>query len=235
MNEEILIERLFQALIAGDRVQARGIVEEAREDGFTAEDLTHLIYWPTSEMLCRLYRADQISTLAHHYATRLLLMLVTQAQAGYAQHEPRDRKVLLFCGAGDTDELAGQIVGDLLEADGYEVYFGGGGIAGDEILMEVGRHQPDILLLFASAASDAPDIRCLIDTIREIGACAKIQIVAGGGVFSRAQGLAEEIGADLWADDPFDLLRVLTEQRDRRATPDQRTVGRSRLRRDNAA
>ena len=35
-----------------------------------------------------------------------------------------------------------------------------------------------------------------------------MQIVVGGGIFNRAAGLAEEIGADLWATGPDDLARA---------------------------
>ena len=82
--------------------------------------------------------------------------------------------------------------------------------------------------MFASAPSDAPNIRVLIDHIREVDACPEMQIVVGGGVFNRAEGLAEEIGADLWATTPQELIQVLHEQKDRRATEEQRTVGRNR-------
>ena len=82
--------------------------------------------------------------------------------------------------------------------------------------------------MFAAAPSDCPDIRQLIDTIKEIGACSETQFVVGGGVFNRAPGLAEEIGADLWATTPSELLTRLEEEPERRATEDQRTVGRTR-------
>ncbi|MHC4615117.1 MAG: hypothetical protein ACYTAU_16265, partial [Planctomycetota bacterium] len=100
--------------------------------------------------------------------------------------------------------------------------------AADEVLAEVGARNPDILLMFASAPGDAPHIRKLIDTIRGIDAHPQLQIVVGGGVFNRAEGLAEEIGADLWAKSPAELLEKLFEEPARRATPDQRTVGRHR-------
>ncbi|MHC4787228.1 MAG: hypothetical protein ACYTE6_14835, partial [Planctomycetota bacterium] len=78
------------------------------------------------------------------------------------------------------------------------------------------------------APGDAPQIRKLIDTIRGINAHPHLQIVVGGGVFNRAEGLAEEIGADLWARDPAELLEKLVQEPQRRATPEQRTVGRHR-------
>ena len=134
----------------------------------------------------------------------------------------------MFCGRGEVEDLAGQLAADLVEADGYEVYFSGGGVANDEILSEVGRHRPEVLLMFGSSPADAPHIRQLIDRIRSVGACPTLQIVVGGGVFNRAEGLAEEIGADLWVRDPAELLEKLDTDKERRATADQRTVGRNR-------
>lgn len=224
----MMVERLFPMLISGDRIGARSVVAEALNHGATAEELAHQIYWPLLEMLGTLYRQDQLSTLAHHYAVRMLRSLIDQAQGGYAQKDRRGRSVLLFCGTAEADELSAQMVADIAEADGYDMFFGGGGVANDEILAEVGERRPDILLMFASAAPDAPNIRQLIDTIREVGACPQMQIVVGGGVFNRAEGLAEEIGADVWARTPRELLQQLSTQKDRRATATQRTVGRQR-------
>jgi methanogenic corrinoid protein MtbC1 len=228
VNLEILVERLFQALITGDRAATTTVVDEARDGGMAGEALAHDLYWPVLEMVSSLYRADQLSTLAHHYATRLMRRLIDQAQVTYTQQAPTNRKVLMFSGAGEADELAGQLVADLVEAQGYSVYFGGGGVANDEILAEVGEHHPDVLLMFASAASDAPNIRVLNDTIRNIGACPNLQVVVGGGIFNRAEGLAEEIGADLWAKTPVELVDRLATEPGRRATAEQRTVGRTR-------
>lgn len=228
MNTELFCDRLFNDLITGNRDAARMTVREAITSGADAETLAHDLFWPVLETIGQVFRADQMTTLAHHYAMRLLRSLVDQAQAGYRQAERRDRKILMFCGESEADELAGQLVADLVEADGYETFFGGGGVATDEILEAVGAHRPDVLLLFSSGPRDAPEIRRLIDTVREIAACPDLQIVVGGGVFNRAEGLAEEIGADLWARDPRDLLACMDEEPERRATTCQRTVGRTR-------
>ena len=228
MDQEIIVERLFEKLITGDRAGARAIVDETVAAGISAEELSHKVFWQALDMISSLFRADQLSRLAHHYATRLLRSLVDQAQARYEQKPARDRSILMFAGSSEADEMAGLLVADLAEAGGYTVWFGGGGIASDEILAEVGARNPDILLMFASAPGDAPHIRKLIDTIRGIDAHPGLQIVVGGGVFNRAAGLAEEIGADLWARDPQELLEKLATEPQRRATPEQRTVGRHR-------
>jgi len=228
VNQENCIERIFEHLVCGDRLGVQTVMEEMDQAGIPAEARTQEIYWPVLETISRLFRADQLSMLAHHFATRMLRRLVADAGTKYARNVSRGRSVLLFCGATEVDEIAGQMVADFMEADGYEVRFGGGGVANDEVLEAVGTYRPDVLLMFASTASDAPLIRQLIDTVREVGACPNMQFVVGGGVFNRAEGLAEEIGADLWVRDPRDLLEQLDEESERRASASQRTVGRHR-------
>ena len=228
MNTQAMVERLFPMLITGDRNGARNTVHDWTEGGLAAETLTQEVYWPLLDMVNDLFRRDQLTTLAHHYATRLLRCLVDQAQACYDQADRNNRSLMLFCGDTEADDLAAQMVADLAEAGGYTVTFGGGGIAYDELLAAVQNQQPDVLLMFSSSASDAPNIRRLIDTIREVGACPNTQIAVGGGVFNRAEGLAEEIGADIWSDTPDGMIHCMNAQPDRRATPEQRTVGQAR-------
>ena len=235
MNSEIIVERLFEALINGDRQWSRAIVEEVVQQGISAEELVTDVYWPTYEMVANLYRNDQLSTLAHHLATRLLRTLTDQAALAFDMQPSNGRSVFAVCGPTDADELAAEMASDLLERVGFTISFGGGGVANDEILAHVQERQPDVLLMFASAPQDLPNARELIDTMHEIGACRRTQIVVGGGVFNRAEGLAEEIGADLWATTPADLVRAMVEEPQRRASSEQRTVGRKRRPQSKAA
>ncbi len=129
-------------------------------------------------------------------------------QVAWPLHESLQR-VMLFCGSGENEDLGGQMAADLLEAAGYEVFFAGGGVARDEILEETHRRTPDFLVLFASSAADAPTIRAIIDQVREVGAHPGLQIAVGGGVFNRADGLAEAIGATRFARTPMELVRAL--------------------------
>lgn len=228
MNIEMLNERFYEALINGDRNTARNIISECERAGLETQRILQEVCWPTYELVCRLFKHDQITTLAHHMATRLLRVLVDQQSQKLERSSPNGKTIFAFCGPTDADELGAQMAVDMLECTGYSVSFAGGGIASDEVLAAVQENKPDVLLMFASAPSDLPGMRQLIDTLREIGACDGTQIVVGGGVFNRAEGLAEEIGADLWACDPQDLVDALAAEPARRAPAHQRTVGKKR-------
>ena len=71
-------------------------------------------------------------------------------------------------------------------------------------------------------------MRQLIDLLHDVGICPKLQFICSGGVFNRAEGLAEEIGADLFAPNPVEALEMLANYPNKRATPEQQTVGRKR-------
>jgi len=215
-NIDRVSEQLFSYLVGGERRAARELVDALYNAGIAPETVSKDLFWPLLDCVATMFRKDQITTLSHHYATRLLRMLVDQAQARYTMGQARNKRIALFCGPNETEELAGQMVADLLEADGYDVTFAGGGVANDEIREEIGQREPDVLLLFASSAKDAPFIRELIDAIRENGGHPSMQIAVGGGIFNRAPGLDEEIGADLSANSPRDLLEKLVSEGDAR-------------------
>lgn len=230
MNAQRIVEILFEALVAGDRPGARAVLAECFDLGQTPRTVLMEVLWPAYELVERLYRADHMTVLSHRMATRLLRVMVDQVARDLPMSARNGRSVLAACGPTDADELGAQIAVDILESAGFRVSFAGGGVPSDEIMSQVHQSHPDVLLLFASAPGDLPEIRAMIDQMREIGASHGTQVAVGGGVFNRAEGLAEEIGADLWASDPADLVEMLLAEPARRAIAEQRTVGRKRRR-----
>lgn len=228
MDFTLIADRLFEVIITGDRRTARLAVQRLTEEGVSAEEILEEICWPALDKLQNLYRADQLSNLAHHYASRLLRTLIDQLQPRLQTQPQNGRTVLVTCGPDEPEEIAGQMACDLLEAEGFDVYFCGGGVANDEILDQIGRIDADVILVFGAAASSIPATRTLIDEMHSKGICPRLQVGVGGGVFNRAEGLAEEIGADIWASSPLEMVRTLRVHGGRRMSADQRTVGRRR-------
>jgi len=228
MRRDILIERFFNALISGSRPEARQIVDELLQADCPADKILSRLFWPTLEHIQNLYRNDQLSDMAHHFATRLMRNLADQMQLRLEQSARRNKKAMVLCGPEESEEIGAQILADLLEADGYDVYFTGGGVANDEIVAQLGELNADVLVVFGVVPSTVPFTRLLIDRLHDLGTCPRLQIAVGGGVFNRADGLAEEIGADLWAKEPEELVALINKAPEQRMNQDQRTVGRKR-------
>ncbi|MFO0860778.1 MAG: hypothetical protein U0570_09505 [Phycisphaerales bacterium] len=237
MAQEILIERLFESLVNGDRPAARSIVAEAMDGGAGPALVLTNLFWSTHELIERMHRADQLTRIGYHMATRMLRVLIDQTAARLPRQNFNGKTVFACCGTQEGEELGAQIAVDILEAAGFRVTFGGGGIPSDEILGHVQENQPSYLVMFCSAASDLPGIRQLVDQLREIAACKNTQIAVGGGVFNRAEGLADEIGARMHASSPLDLVQLLINPElflARRAENEQREATRAVLARAEA-
>jgi methanogenic corrinoid protein MtbC1 len=235
VNFSQLGQRYIEPLLAGDRAACRGIVEEQLEGGISAYDLLHRLVWPTMERLQELYRDDRVNISALNMATRLNRSITDQLCGRLPRAASNGKTVLIFCGNAEPEELGGQICADLFESNGWQVKFAGGGVPDDEVLQLIGDTRPDLLVMFATLPGAVPAVRKLIDYLREVNSCPDMQVMCCGGIYKRAEGLAEEIGADLYAADAAEAVKVANEDPGRRATVDQQTVGRMRRIRKAAA
>jgi hypothetical protein len=70
-----------------------------------------------------------------------------------------------------------------------------------------------------------PSIRELIDTIRTINAWPGMKFMVCGGLFNRAEGLWEEIGADLFAYTAVEAVEIVSGE-GRTSSKPERTINR---------
>lgn len=220
--------RYLETLIVGDRPTGRAVIDEAITAGFSPAQLLSELVWPTMEQIQIRYKNDQLTQVGLNLATRLNRQLADQLAAKLERQPTNGKKVLIFCGNDEPEELGGQIAADLFEAAGYTVRFGGGGVPDDEILKLLGEYRPGLLVMFATLPSGVPGVRKLIDYLRDVNSCPDMQIMCCGGIYKRAEGLAEEIGADLYAPDAQAAVEIAATDTTRRASVDQQTVGRMR-------
>ena len=230
-----LAQNYLETLLNGDRNACRTLLDDAIGKGAFAYDLLTTLVWPTMEMLQQLYRDDRISISSLNLATRLNRQMTDQLCSKLTRKPENGKTALIFCGDDEPEELGGQICADLFEADGWTVRFAGGGVPEDEVLKLIGEVRPDLLVMFGTLPSGVPAVRKLIDYLREVNSCPDMQVMCCGGIYKRAEGLAEEIGADLYAPDAASAVTAANHHPTRRATVDQQTVGRTRRLRKAAA
>jgi methanogenic corrinoid protein MtbC1 len=228
LAQSTIADNYLQALLAGDRAQTRQVIEDCVNCGVDASEILNKLVWPVMEQIQVLYKDNQISKAGLNFATRINRMIADQQAARLEYAEKNGKRVMIFCGDDEPEELGGQICADLFDSAGYEVRFAGGGVPNDEVLALVGEFRPQLLIMFATRPTGVPAVRKLIDYIREVNSNPDMQIMCCGGIYKRAEGLAEEIGADLYAPDAVDAVRIVGENPMQKASLDQQTVGRNR-------
>ncbi len=229
MVREDILARYLEALLRGDRKACRSVVEETLQSGVPANSVYLYLIWPVMAEIERLLRADKITVVEEHLATRINRTIVDQLQNKLPRRPAKHKKVAVCCARDELQELGAQMIADLFESDGWHVRFLGGGLTNDDIFAFINEYAPDVLLIYGTTPKQAPDVRRLIDWIRGVNAWPGLRIVVSGGLFNRAEGLWEEIGADGFAATAAEVLQVAADE-SQVAQPDRRTVNRRKRR-----
>jgi methanogenic corrinoid protein MtbC1 len=228
MVKETVIARYLKSLLTGDRNECRTVIEEVLRSGVPAHQVYMDIIWPIMTEIDKLYREDQIDSAQEAFASRINRTIVNQLQNKLPRRANKEKSVVIVTAKSDKAELGGQMMNDLFESDGWETRFLGGTAGNDDVMTFIHGYAPDILLLYGFNGDDAPAVRTLIDTIRGVNAFPEMRIMLSGGVFSRAEGLWEEVGADLYAETAADAVMVAQAPPEKVPTPTRTIKQRSR-------
>ncbi len=208
MPEPFLV-RYLQPLLAGRRAECFELIAGALSRNTPADELLCQVLWPASVQVERLYHDDRINTATEHVASRINRAIADQLQTRLTRRPPNGRRAVVASADGAHEELGAQILTDLLQADGWEVCFLGGGVPDDEVVALLGQFRPQALLLFGATPDAVPNTRLLVERLREIGTCPTMNVVVTGGIFNRAEGLWREVGADGYAETPQATLATV--------------------------
>ncbi len=230
-----IFKQYLEHLFVGKRSEARNLIMAAQDRGTSSATLLTKVIWPAMEQVDKLYRDHRIPLVTEHMATRINRLVADQLQGFLARKPKTGQRMILVCGEGEREELGAQITADLFEAQGWSVWFVGAGVPNDELLQLVGKLSPDVLCVYGTQPAGVPALRTLISLIREVGVCDQMQILVSGGIFNRADGLADEIKADLFAESAAEAIKAVRECPVRIPKPDVPEPGRRRKRKKTTA
>lgn len=233
MIKHLTLERYLNSLLSGDRHSCRSIIEEALQIGTPAHQIYMDVIWPIMVEIDNLYRDDRITPAQEAFASRINRSIVNQLQNKLPRRQGQNKRIVIVTADSQQAELGGQMTSDLFESDGWHARFLGGTVNNEDILEFIHEYAPDILLLYGFNGKEAPSIRELIDRIRQINAWPDMRIMLSGGVFMRAEGLWEEIGADLYAETAAEAVHIAALPGEQLPSPVRTIKQRSRTGKQN--
>lgn len=231
MLKEEMLARYLEPLLRGDRKACRSVIEEALQSGVPANSVYVDIVWPVMLEIENLLRSGRISPVEEHLATRVNRTIIDQLQNKLPRRPSKSKGIIVCCSQDELQELGAQIMTDLFESDGWDVRFLGGGLTNDDVLAFVNEYAPSILLIYGTTPKQAPEIRRLIDRIKSVNAWPDMRIMVSGGLFNRAEGLWQEMEADLFASNPVDALTMAMSDNNNIRKDNHRTINKRRKRR----
>ena len=106
-------------------------------------------------------------------------------------------KIVLGTVKSYLHDIGKNLVGMMMESAGFKVIDLGVDVPEETFIEAVKEHKPDILALSALLTTTMPNMKSVIDALKENGLRDKVKVIIGGAPVS--QNFADEIGADGYA------------------------------------
>ena len=211
MTPALALEQYLQAVLAGDRRRAFGVVDAAREAGVGLRELYLEVFQPALREVGRLWQENRITVADEHLATAITQTAMSRLYDDlFTGAAPARRLLVAACADHERHEVGLRMICDLLEMEGWDTVFLGATVPVEDLVETVRRREPDVVALSASIAPHLPRLRETIRALRA-GIPDPPLIAVGGRPFLSDPGLAEELGADLTASDAAEAARRFHE------------------------
>ncbi|HPO70143.1 MAG TPA: B12-binding domain-containing protein, partial [Anaerohalosphaeraceae bacterium] len=94
MIKDHILERYLKALLSGDRMQCRTVIEETLQSGVPAHKVYIDIIWPIMVEIDKLYRQDRIDSAQEAFASRINRTIVNQLQNKLPRRPGKNKRVV---------------------------------------------------------------------------------------------------------------------------------------------
>jgi len=189
-----------QAVIEGDVVRTRSLVEATLGEGTSALAIVQKGLIPGMDVVGRRFRAGEMflpEVLVAAQAMQAALAILRPLLAGHGVPSPG--KVVLGTVKEDIHDIGKNLVRILLEGAGFSVIDLGTNVTEAAFVAATTEHHPDLVALSCLLTTTMRWMRSTIQALTSAGLRDQVKVIVGGAPIT--QRFADEIGADAYAPD----------------------------------
>jgi len=205
-----LMRGLVDAVKEGSMEEAGELAQKCLDEGQSASEILKGVTGAIREVGDAFERFDVFlpeMMMAADAMIEVMKVLEPVLKGGEGEHASRPAKVLMASVKGDVHEIGKNIVITLLTANGYTIFDMGADVDSLEIVKTAERERADVIGLSALMTTTMPGQKEVIDIMKDLGLRDRFKVVIGGSPTSSEW--AESIGADGWAKDASDAVKVV--------------------------
>lgn len=212
---DAIIKAYNDAVFDTDKEAAFAVVNQALEEGVTAEDVVFKIVIPAIEEMMSLVAKDPDANLAQHFMTAQIAAEVTERMLEKFQSPPVTLgKVVIGTAYGDLHSLGKRIVMGCLKALMVDVIDLGVNVPAERFVDEAVANDAQVIAISAMmvhSANGENGCRKVRKILAERGLEKRIRIVVGGAPYRYDGELYRTVGADAWAADGVSAGKVIVD------------------------
>jgi len=205
---EVLARDYLANLLNFHQDRAVAAILDAVETGTPVGDVYLDVIQPVQHEIGRLWQENDISVAQEHYATAATQLVMAMLYPHILTSERKDLRVVATCVGAETHQLGLRIVGDFFEMAGWDTYYLGVNTPVDAIFKTLIKQQAHVLAISTTMTWHVPVIKETIEGLRSNEAVKDTIIMVGGFPFNLVPGLWEQVGADGYAADAREAVRV---------------------------
>lgn len=126
----------------------------------------------------------QISAAQEHIASNTVADMLARVRPLVERSARTERgRALVACLSGEQHDLAARMVALVLAAEGFRTSMLGANVPAGDLALMVAGHQPAILAVSASAASNPVSLKSDLALVASAAAASKVKLIVGGAGF----------------------------------------------------
>lgn len=212
MSKEKILDKLIQAIINGDKAEAKNTTEEALAEGIDPLEVVQKGAVKAMDILGEKWRKFEIF-LSHVMLAAEAMKSVMAILLPKIAAEQKDKfslgRVVLGTVSGDIHDIGKNIVATLLSVAGFEVHDIGVDIPSKDFVEKAKELNADIIAMSCLLSTSMYFQRDIIQYLKDAGLREKYYVIVGGGPVTA--DWASEIGADGWGKYADDAVTVCKE------------------------
>ncbi|CCU80521.1 conserved hypothetical protein [Halanaerobium saccharolyticum subsp. saccharolyticum DSM 6643] len=201
-------DKYLSLLMNMEREKAVSLILDLAESDILIEDIYLKIFQPAQYEIGRLWQLNQISVAQEHYATSVTQLAMSQLYPKIFTSFEKGKKALTTCIGAELHELGIRMVADLLELNGWDTIHLGSNTPPAEIINILKEKEIDLLALSVTLPRQLEKTSNLIKLIHKNDKLSKLKIMVGGRIFMQSNYLWQKIGADGFAADAKEAVKV---------------------------
>ena len=158
-----------------------------------------------------LWERGEISVAVEHLASAIVGRVMATLNPRRYEAPFLKGKMIITASPNEFHEIGAWMLSDVLEQNGWEVRYLGANMPAADLIDLVTAYQPDVLAISVTMPFNVDKVRDLITKFRDNPDTASLKVIVGGHVFNDIPRLWQLVGADGFASNLDEAVRIIGE------------------------
>jgi methanogenic corrinoid protein MtbC1 len=204
-NYAELSSNYLHAQLSSNRREAiRLLIDDGFNRGASVPSLLLDVIQPAQREIGRLWQENRISIADEHLATAISQVALAHLYQLAPRGAALNRRILVACVEGERHDMGARVLSDLLDFEGFDVFFLGADVPVSSLVDKALAARPDLVVLSMTMTFHQQALRRSVAAIRR--ELPSLPIAGGGHAFGWCPELARELSLTLSGTDARELV-----------------------------